>query len=841
MIKRVIIKVIVLFSIFFISIIIFNKIKNIGTDNQSAELEQATLPLLFVDYNNQLINCMYGFTSDIDPTLFKDSVTPVNSSNRCISLVLDEYKNNVSEINYEIRTSDNSSLVEEGTLSDLTDDNNLKRANLNIRMNLEKGKEYILMLNLGTQKHNSVKYYTRIIVEDESHINEQLDLALQFNAATFVKTDFEKMEGYLDTVSSGNSTTLAEVDLTAQPEVVAWAGTNPAVETKVIPTIKDVGDDISSFELKYIVSTNSSDYKEYYNISEYYTIKWTENEMYITNFNRHQEAIYDNKNVDTKKNRFVLGIGDKANVKYETSEDSGLTAFVKERQLWLFNYQSSTITSVFNFREDDISDLRANNTENAIDIIRLEDDGRIDFVVYGYMNRGKHEGECGIAVYTYSPKKDSCEELVFIPTTQTYQTLKEEVSKLSYLSKSDIFYFLCNGNLFTVDIESGQVDTIAKELVNDSMVISDDQKLVAYQEKTSDNENKVINIMDLDEGTTLSVQSEEGQCIKTIGFMNHDLAYGVANEYDIVANQDGSFLFPMKKIVIVDSHKTVLKTYEKDNIYIMSAKVNDNVLNMTRANKDGSSYNSIDDDHITNKDEGANDITLSYGYSDTFLNELYMVFPSYLYVTSVPDLKMTKFAITDEFRTVAINDDGTIANKFFVYLNGIMDSSYGNASSAIEYAKNNGGMVVNSKQQYVWEKSKDTYGKTEGIGSIQVQSNEESLGGCIAMIISYEGETVDYKQVINLSQSPDATIEKYIDKDGINLSGCELDDVLYYVNQGSPVITQISDGKYVLIISYNANYIRYIDATSGEEVKVDRSTFDDDVSKAGDIFYSYIN
>ena len=46
------------------------------------------------------------------------------------------------------------------------------------------------------------------------------------------------------------------------------------------------------------------------------------------------------------------------------------------------------MTQVFSFRSGDDMDIRENYDEHAIRILKADEGGSIDFVVYGYMNRG---------------------------------------------------------------------------------------------------------------------------------------------------------------------------------------------------------------------------------------------------------------------------------------------------------------------------------------------------------------------------------------------------------------------------------------------------------------------
>ena len=65
-----------------------------------------------------------------------------------------------------------------------------------------------------------------------------------------------------------------------------------------------------------------------------------------------------------------------------------------------------------------------------------------NFVLYGYMNRGVREGYCGVCVYHYSNDQNVVEEKVFIPSTESYEFLKEDLGTLSYVSTENALYLL---------------------------------------------------------------------------------------------------------------------------------------------------------------------------------------------------------------------------------------------------------------------------------------------------------------------------------------------------------------------------------------------------------------
>ena len=57
---------------------------------------------------------------------------------------------------------------------------------------------------------------------------------------------------------------------------------------------------------------------------------------------------------------------------------------------------------VFSCEGEDYRDSRNNYQKHDVQIMKMKSNGDISFVVYGYMNRGKHEGNNGIAVYQFS-------------------------------------------------------------------------------------------------------------------------------------------------------------------------------------------------------------------------------------------------------------------------------------------------------------------------------------------------------------------------------------------------------------------------------------------------------
>lgn len=70
------------------------------------------------------------------------------------------------------------------------------------------------------------------------------------------------------------------------------------------------------------------------------------------------------------------------------------------------------------------------------------------------MNCGEHEGQVGVSVCHYDGVTNTVEEMLFVPTTLSYEIVKEQIGKLMYVSEqrcvlSDSFQSGITGSRWT--------------------------------------------------------------------------------------------------------------------------------------------------------------------------------------------------------------------------------------------------------------------------------------------------------------------------------------------------------------------------------------------------------
>lgn len=279
------------------------------------------------------------------------------------------------------------------------------------------------------QNDKTIRYFTRVIYGTSFHLKECLDFAQKFHDAALTEGNTEFISQYLETAEGTTSNNLANVDLKSTQEAVSYATLKPQVESVYPATVKEISENVTSLELRYILSAENTDgTKQYYQATEYFRVRYAKDRMYLLNYERNMEAYMRYDTIDRSNNRILLGIG--SSQKQLISKNGGKkAAFVVQDELWYYDYQKSNMHKVFSFEGEDYRDSRNNYQKHAIQIMKMKNNGDIAFLVYGYMNRGKHEGENGISVYQYTASDQKIEELGFIPTQIQYDMMKNDIKR----------------------------------------------------------------------------------------------------------------------------------------------------------------------------------------------------------------------------------------------------------------------------------------------------------------------------------------------------------------------------------------------------------------------------
>lgn len=843
--KKYLVKFTVLFSIFVLSVIIISKITNQGNTDMTAEMANATYPVLTTVVGGYEANLLHGYADEMQAQYMRDTITPLNED-RKLTIQVKETELDVQEISYEVRSLDTTRLVENNKVNGFEKKEGTIQAEIPIKDLIDKGTEYILTIVLHCNGKQEIRYYTRIVLMESNHAKELIEFSqdLQGKIYNRDKSTSEDIVKYLESNASGDNSSYHHVDIHSNYEQVTWGELDVAIESETVPHIKELSDSIGTINYNYVVSVkNENGGKDYMNVEEYYYIRYTSNRMYLLDYERFASEMFTPVKERFAEKEINLGIIDE-NVAYKENMDGTIVSFVQENTLWQYNNNTDRIIKVFGFFDNNVADVRDTYDQHKVNIVSMDENGNMHFMVCGYMNRGRHEGETGIAIYYYDSTINCIEEQVFLPSTKPYQLLKEDIDNLIYVNKNNQMYIYLDESLYEIDLTTHTYDVVVSGLKEGTYTVSEDNSMFAWQEELNKYNSQVINVLSLQDGGNYQVTAGNQECIAPLGFMQQDFIYGIAAKDDIKYDVTGVMRFPMQAICICNEKEEEI-TYRRDGIYIMGTSLKDNVIQLERYEKlsDGS-YKEVDSDSIMNNDFVENtNVSLVQKVNEVRKAEYRLVL-AYDITESRPKLLTPREVMYEESRNVEIDEkqESNAETYYYVYARYGLMGMYTDAAEAIETANNYSGVVLNKNQNYIWEKIKHQTRANINRTSVSNTDGGSSLGICLTQMLTAAGYTVDAKPLLAQGEPPLSILNKYVEGDVLDLTGLSVDQVLYYVSRGYPVLAVLGENKGVLIVGYDEFNVLILDPSNSTEpykkgLNDSREYFDG----LGNNFISFVN
>ncbi len=838
--KRILIRILTVLITFIIASMITSRIINKDSVDMTSGMGPASIPAVTIEYDGVSINRMYGYENDMDLSYMRETITPLMPGRKMI-VVVDTYGSNVMGIEYEVRTVDGERLIENNSISDFIVDARQIRSEIVVKDLIENNREYEFILKLELAGGRKYNYYTRIISPDEYHVSDKLRYVGDFSAKTFNKAAAEELTMYLEPDKTGDNTTFGKVNIHSNFNQVTWGELNPLRVTDPIITIKELSALTGSFLVDYYVSIQEDEDINYYRVREFFRIRYSKERMYLLDYERTMDEVFEDIKSSYQSNNIMLGItgGD---VVLKESEDGNNIAFITGDRLYAYNTADNKISYVFGFYDSFTEDARAVNNNHDIKIMNIDEAGNIAFLVYGYMNRGTHEGQVGASAYYYDNTVNTIEELAFIRSTHAPDLFIKEVEKLSYMNANETLYLLVGDVLYAIERMSREPKVVAEGLGEGTYVTSDNGRLVCYQLGGDRKESSHLVLMNLDTSRQTTIDVPSNETILPVGFMGEDLIYGVARKNDITRDRTGKTIIPMYRINIFSELEGDLMEYKRDNIYITEGEVIDNRIALTRMTKTGEdSFTYTTNDQIVNSES----MTSANSSLSELLTEQYEKLTVISLKKDIDADTMKhlnpKMVLYEGSREVNIRAKNDYAG-FIVYGKYGVDSYHNAESDAVERAFEISGTVMDNDGDYVWKKtSRSTKNQIMAIKESEANASRGSLAVCLDTMLEYEGVVRNAAYMLGQNKTVIEILkDALIDYDILDLTGCSLDMVLYYVNMDIPVLFMREDNEAMLLIGFNETSVVLMDPLKNEIYKVDMLEATEMFEENGNCFITYI-
>ncbi|CCZ65528.1 putative uncharacterized protein [Roseburia sp. CAG:50] len=686
----------ILLAVFIVALFTFSKLTNHETKDLTTDLAAPTLPVVYFEDNGHPLNELHGYVEEMSVISMRDTITPLPENGK-LSLRIDPYDNKIKEVSFQIRSLNGDRLVQDGNVQ-VSGDKTAVTGTISVENLLEEQTEYQLILQVTAGEQTSY-YYTRIMEVGKSQIDACVDFVEEFHAITMNKERQSELSSYMEPSSAADNTTLQKVTINNSLSQACWGDFVGTEVTTPVVSIKEMNDDYQVILLEYIMSSvGDSGNSEYYNVEEYYRVRVGAEKIYLLSFERTMEEIFRGEGDQISKDMIDLGIRSE-NVSYKTNETGNVICFVQQGELWSYNQIENNLTRVFSFRSQEGMDIRENYQEHDIRILRVDEGGSLDFVVYGYMNCGEHEGQVGVSVCHYDGVTNTVEEMLFVPTTLSYEIVKEQIGKLMYVSDSGVFYLTVSNQVYRIQMDSRKAEVYIDGLKSDMLVNSEDGRYIAWSE-----DGTTMHVTDLEKGESFDIHANENQLLKPLGFLGSDCIYGWGYRTDIFSTQTQTDTLALSQVLIVDtsdSAHSVLKTYETPGIYVTGIRIQDGSIYLSRVMKNGDIYVDTTEDTIMNRDLQEKDqVHIDTVVSDVKQKEVVL---KLLEETSgsTPKTLIPKLIENEEPNTLEIKNLNA-SSAYYVYAKGKVVLATDDMAAAVQSADANKGVVIGNNLLYVW-------------------------------------------------------------------------------------------------------------------------------------------
>lgn len=802
--KKILQKAGILFLIFIGALVVYfisarNTMEKENTVYTS--MEEPVLPVVFVQLNGMEVNCLHGYMQDMGNQAARDNLS-VLPENRELNIRIEEYGNTITGIAYEIRNLSMDRLIERTDVTEWESREGSATAVLPIQNLLMRNEAYYLTLTVSTSE-KAIRYYTRIMWPDNNYASDMVKLAEEFSRKSLDYNQARDLVSYLETNDTEDNSSLGHVTIRASFNHLTWDGLPVKMEGEPQITLQEFDGIMGQVKVRYRVAiTDSANIQTLVDAEDNFTMRWNEKRIYLMNYERNASEIFTGNRESFSGKRILLGITDSGRIKSAKSPQSRYLAFKTGGDLWCYDQTESRLVRIFTFDSSQDDGLRSDYNKHDVKILSVQDDGTVDFLVYGYMNRGKYEGRMGVIYYSYNGDEDTVNEKFYLPASESFEMIQEDIEHLSYLSNNNMMYLMLEGSVYGIDLKSSESLVVAQGLTGGSFAVSGDGSRIAWQEGSGLYESEKVHVMDLQTAQKQEIVGAVDDYVRVLGFVGNDLIYGLSDSRGKWIVNGRTKGMPMYAMYIVDNQMQVQSEYRKDGIYLSDVVAEDGRIHLKRLVSLGENqYIYQDEDTIVcnqKVDDGEMDGIGWFASQDK--GRVYFIqADSEIHGDKVKRTAPKAFSY-ENTSTLDVSSASRAQTEngmvFYAYGGGHYIGSARSFSAAVEMAYGQMGFVTDQNQHLVWDRINR--------GPIRnIKYPVEEARKMTKYLDTFDGSRM-YEEGLIL----------------IDASGCSLNQVLYYIDKGIPVIAYVDSGQYVLLSGYDQYNVTIYDPQTQEIQKM---------------------
>ena len=171
-----------------------------------------------------------------------------------------------------------------------------------------------------------------------------------------------------------------------------------------------------------------------------------------------------------------------------------------------------------------------------------------------------------------------------------------------------------------------------------------------------------------------------------------------------------------------------------------------------------------------------------------------------------------------------------------------IDETFVSSASAVNLAYQISGVVVDERGNRVWLKgSRASKNQIMAIREASVTEGKDALTVCLDTMLAYEGVARNTEYYLERGETILEILGENLENARIlDLTGCGLDAVLYYVNLDIPVLALLEDGSAVLLVGFNESGVGIMNPSTGTIYTMRNSEAVEWFQESGNQFFTYL-
>lgn len=752
---------------------------NDGNFARSVKLSDRKLPVLSVQTDNDnSYNFLNGYKNDMDIRYIHDSLTVVGGRTSKILFKITGYEDKNLRIDYELTDYAKKTVYDRNEIGNSYIENAEMFVEIPVKSISSEDKELMLHMMVYQNRDNPIHYYMRVQQGHGRLVDNYISYINNFVEACINKE--KKVAQYIEPDPKGTNSDFNTVNIHSSFSMLTFGNMKPRLSYEPQIELCEFNDDVAMFKCRYrleVLEENTGKTSELEVIEKYRVRKGT-NRVILLNFERKIRESFSVTDSSFGKNNLKLGITSK-DFEYLCTNEGERVFFKKNRKLWAYNNNSGDLTEISLWLDNnelfgDVYDIK---------LLNMDRDGNVDFIVYGYIPSGEHEGTNGIILYRYDAELNSVIERIVIHSDRGFAYIEEGIDRLAYLSGDNMFYVEVADKMYSIDLSSEESEILtAKVIETNYSQVSESKRYLAYVDSgksdldPQSNFDKIY-IKDLMNGSVNEVLAEEGYFLMPLGFLGEDLIYGNYKQSDWGKDKFGNKILPAREIKVISIDKELKKKYSAAKTYIKDIEINDSNIEIYRVKKHSDKYSDTSKDRIIySRIPTKSAIELDFGiYKDGDKKQQgALVFPNRIQGVEHRILKPV-LATENNIKYIDIKS-GKNKELYYVFNYNDIIKTGDNLVHAVNYAYENVSAVVHTDKGTIWQRT--TY--------------EESY------LIDYDSIDERYYRIDGLSGSSK-------DKQNIQeLNGISLSNVLYFVKHDIPILASTKERGKLLLVGYDS-------------------------------------